>query len=688
MKPPFLLKGFLSLTLLLSQVVYSSPETPLPIENFAVPESLGKIETRRPLQSNRWVIHIQDVHAHFAAQENISAIVDQLNAVYGIKTVAIEGGWGETTFPQSWGLPNSREKQMLARALLEEDYITGPAYAALFSPMPIQLIGIEDEALYEENRAFFLRHLERRKEIEGLLQSYQDKISAEKQSSYSPGLLSFDTSLSEFREGKKAEKFIPKLLELAQSKGVELTLFDQIQLFKEALSLEKSLDKEKLNAEAKRLLEPYKRKRLSFEELLRSGLLDEEKISFYPETEKYVKITKLRDKILYREFFDEIESLIDAVKAKMIENEEQKALSEKSERFFLAKKFLLFQATPDDLRKIEAAKDLFLSELSAEGLGFAFDFAVDFYEAAKHRDEIFFDKITTDPRLSGNIAVVTGGFHTEGLSERFENSGISYMVVTPHLGEDTMNEELYFKRLQEPIEAEALANVRNRPFGRFDSRFPQGISALISKQDIRIAVKIVFPKTVFRQTSKVVSNDQAFDPKVFEALSPEKQLEQARSWADRVQIPYLLMFDVKDLRTLLETQDAKTFFNENLAVNNKGLLSYEDPTLIPTEALSAHNIKRVIAANLNELMKRDDVLRPYKDFLETNRIAAIAKSEDLLPESILKLPVDPLSFKLFALILANPDLYEAAKNDVDSLFIFFRNLLDQPQFKTIFERSA
>ncbi|HXV27565.1 MAG TPA: hypothetical protein VD913_01230, partial [bacterium] len=146
-----------------------TPELPAPsaapllkVQDLAIPKTLGKIDERFTGQSQRWVIHIQDVHAHYTAQENIAAIVDQLNAVYGIKTVAMEGGWGSTSFPQSWGLPSSREKQMLARALLEDDFLSGPAYAALFSQSPINLIGIEDAGLYEENRKIYVEHLAER----------------------------------------------------------------------------------------------------------------------------------------------------------------------------------------------------------------------------------------------------------------------------------------------------------------------------------------------------------------------------------------------------------------------------------------------------------------------------------------------------------------------------------------------
>jgi hypothetical protein len=169
---------------------------------------------------------------------------------------------------------------------------------------------------------------------------------------------------------------------------------------------------------------------------------------------------KLQDRIAHREFFQQIEEAIRRLKEKLFLSEEEKALDAQSERFLLAKKIILFQATPDDLKTYEAEKLEIQADLEGVGLRDALDLGLNFYETAKKRDEIFFNKVTTDPKLSKeNIAVVTGGFHTEGLSQRMKEAGISYIVITPGLAEEAPNEELYFQRLQigPRMPAQALA---------------------------------------------------------------------------------------------------------------------------------------------------------------------------------------------------------------------------------------
>lgn len=438
------------------------------LEKFAIPASLGKIESKFIGKSDRWVIHIQDVHAHLTAQQNISALLDYLQDVYSIQTVALEGGWDETTLPKSWSLPNSRGKQAVSQALLETDYITGPVYSAIFSKQPTRLVGIEEEGLYKENRELYLQFLKNRETILEKLHVLEESVRASKQNIYNPALLQFDQALVEFRNGQKADKFIPSLFETAAAKEIDLKDLSQVQLFKKALALEKSIDQKKLEAEAVRLMKIYKYLTLPFERLLKSGKIPAEKISFYPQTERYVALTKLQEEIVHRLFFEEIETAITRLKKKMLQTNEEKYLDKRSEALILARKIMTLQATPTDLKTFTSREIDITQVIQKSGLEEALQRGLSFYDKARKRDTVFFEKIQTHPHLQGSIAVVTGGFHTEGLTQHLEDAGISYVVITPDLGEGTepVNEALYFKRLSEdlPWKTQTLAELQNRVF--------------------------------------------------------------------------------------------------------------------------------------------------------------------------------------------------------------------------------
>ena len=71
---------------------------------------------------------------------------------------------------------------------------------------------------------------------------------------------------------------------------------------------------------------------------------------------------------------------------------------------------MLLQATPGDFSLYEKTAKELDGEAAKAGLAETLQNAVDFYRTAKERDEIFFRKITGDPRFKDNIAVVAGGF--------------------------------------------------------------------------------------------------------------------------------------------------------------------------------------------------------------------------------------------------------------------------------------
>jgi hypothetical protein len=423
----------------------------LPLDSFVVPESLGKIEERFVGTSSRMVIYIQNVHAHLTAQENIAAIIDHLNYVYDINKVGVEGGWSASSWPKTWSLPSSQGKQNFAHLLMEEDYIGGPAYAAMFSKTPILLVGLEDRDVYEKNRAAYLKSLDRQKDVEAKIKSREDKLTADKKAAFGTDLWNFDVTVTQFREGKNAEKMIPAILTWADERKVDISDLDQIALFQQISDLAKSIQKPKLESEAKRLMKEYKRAGLTFEELLMSGKIPEEKLSHYPESVKLVKLMKLQGTLSHRKFFAELEEAIRRIKAGLFKSDEEKQADSAYARFQTAKQIIILKATPSDLTTFESFKADIGPEISAAGLQEALEIALEFYQTAKARDDIFFRKITGDDRLSGNIVIVTGGFHTEGLAGKLEQAGISYMVITPELGKESPNDELYSKRLRENI---------------------------------------------------------------------------------------------------------------------------------------------------------------------------------------------------------------------------------------------
>lgn len=601
----------------------------LPPDSLAIPPSLGKIEERYNAGSNRWIIQIQDVHAHLTAQENISAIVTHLNAVYGIRTIALEGAWSTTSLPKSWALPPSREKHMLARALLEEDYITGPVYSALFSPTPITLVGIEDKDLYEENRQTYVKHLKIREEVEGLVELYENDLEKEKEQTYNPDLLRLDRALQDFHKGKKPEAFFPLLMNWLAEHRVAMKDLDQLQLFRQIMAADSQIDKKQLQSEAERLYQDYRKEKLSFEELLRSGKIPPEKLEYYPETRKFLDLLKLQDRLSYRLFFQQIETATGRLKEKLIVSEEERRLDEKANRFEIAKKIILFQATPHDLKKFDNVRDLIHADMKTAGLEEALALGIDFYQTVKKRDQIFFDRLMNDKSLQGNVAVITGGFHTEGLSELLAKAGISFMVVTPDLANEAANEKLYFERLQEPLPAsQTLSDLRNRPLTeRFDEAFVRAEARIKQTRDIREGLEVVKTyqiggaKSRAPQTAVVGELQDITEVPRDEAL---KAIQKAAIQIQKSTLPVYLFVRASALNKIFSESGevARTLWR--LVVSNKAnkiVILYQSPGDIrDIEGIVNRNVTTSQQTDLDQVINH----RRYKKARKEKLIAVIA----------------------------------------------------------------
>jgi hypothetical protein len=465
----------------------------LEIENLSIPENLGKIEDRFQGSSDYWIVQIQDVHAHLTAQENISAIVDHLNAVYKIDTVALEGGWDKTRFVQSWGIPSSREKQMLARSLLEDEFITGPAYTALFSSTPIDLIGIEDENLYNANLKTYLKHIEEEEKISPVLKQEKDRLIELKKSTFNTELNSFDAALVKLRENHDIKNFVPIFLKLREEHSISIEDLASLILFLEIFEKENSLDKERLKSESERLLKEFKYERLSFEELLQSNLIEAEKLQHYPASITYLEILSLQKKLSARNFFSELEIASQKILEKLYQNEDEKKLMHEWELFLLSEKIIQLQATPDLLKSHFEHTTEIQNMMTNIGLQEALELALEFYDGALTRDFVFFKALQDKSELRGKtLAVVTGGFHTDGLSEHFKKAGMSYITISPNLAGESPDMDLYYKRLQETPLKETLSAIQNRFLtSDFDFGFIAGVLELKKTRNVATAKEVI-----------------------------------------------------------------------------------------------------------------------------------------------------------------------------------------------------
>jgi hypothetical protein len=665
----------------------------LPLSSLAVPEEIGKVRERFMGHSARTIIQIQDVHAHIVAQQNIAAILERLRTVFGIETAALEGAWSSTSLPKSHSIPTSREKQLLAGALLEEDLISGPVYASLMSPEPITLAGIEEASLYEKNRSLYLAHLERAEDIEEKLRGYGVSLQNSQSSTWVPELLAFGNAFEKFRESSDIGKFLPILLKATETLGVDASDLTQIALIRDIMSLEKSFEKERLEAEVKQVIKKHKNGPWTIEELIRGGKIPAGEVGLYPELKKLTLLYKMRDQISLGDLTDQIGTLTSRILEKLVKTPEERALWERTERFYLSKRILLLQATPADLEAYKNEQIPLGSELSAAGLSEALVLSMDFYDTVKERDEIFFNKIMNNPTLAGNIAIVTGGFHTDGLSSRFRDAGISYITITPELGGTSMNEKLYKERMADdgwrmaknqapsslrPPSSATLSELRNS-IATVDDRYPPSYEVLLQTKDLRRAkarfsgnaVAVSTPEKISHLSregrlvpgSKTGTAVNASELRVSEFVAKPRpeQLETVRGWmaqGPERREKAMLVSSIRILAKILSEKSAVQLLEQAVLEGGIIALAKDVPAMEMPEILSSmRGIDRFEAPDIATLIEKT----PRFQRLAKKHPFAIMEN-DRASGTYVVLPEKPVSLVLFRIITLNPSLYQAAKN--------------------------
>ena len=692
--------------LLRSETPEAGADTSLALSNLAVPKEIGKIQERftgspstQTGSSLRMIIQIQDVHAHATAQQNIAAILERLRVVFGIEKAALEGAWAATSLPKSHAIPTSREKQLLAGTLLDDDRISGPVYAAIMSPEPITLIGIEDETAYEKNRALFLAHLGKAKEIDGKLRTYGASLQESQRSTWGPELLAFGNAFGKFRETSDPGKFFPVLLKAAETQSTDASDLAQITLVRDIMALEKLFQEERLDQEVKHLMREYKNTPWTLEELLRGGKIPPGEIGLYPEIKKLTLLYKMRDQLSLQDLTDQIGTLTGRIREKLVKTPEERAMWERTERFYLSKKILLLQATPADLKAYESEKLPLESELAGAGLSEALSLSLAFYEVVKKRDEIFFNRIVNDPSLAGNVAIVTGGFHTDGLSQRFRDAGISYITITPELGGTPMNEKLYNTRMEDegwqktasakpkspssihqpasPARSATLSELRNA-IAWIDGRFLEALKVLFQTKDVRKAAKVFEGQEVgVTKTDKIIRlaaekrlrksggpdmvDISAFRESEFMALTRPEQRETVRrlmEQADNAEQKAMLVSSVSVLRGMLSDARSETCVRKIVARGDVLALVQDVPIIkMPEILLSTRGIERFTATDITTLVGNT----PHFQRLAKKLPFAIMK-EGYRNENYVVLPEKSVSLVLYRIVTLNDRLYQAAKD--------------------------
>ncbi|MGA2090768.1 MAG: hypothetical protein ABSH12_04815 [Endomicrobiales bacterium] len=528
--------------------------TPLPprpdvqVENdtLLLPPSIGRITAGRDFHSGVMVINIQDLHCHPEVQRNISKILEILDKKHPLQTVYIEGGYGDIDTSWLADLPIKKAKEEVAGALMRSGRLTGSEYFSITHNRPNLLKGLEDEKLHREN-IIRLGHLLEKKELFDKTVLAMDEEAAFLKIKY---LNRKNRKLNDLIERHKqgtitTEKFyrlLEKYVEIINAHpadynarfNIDLTSYPNISTYLAMLDTTRRLDQNRISKQLRSLLEelksvlPYSQYRvllqetdnLSTTEKLYESLTPilheyQRKLHCYPELTLFLDYIAKSRSINPIELIEEEKQLIMELRISLSETVSEAETSFLLDCYPCFRDYLFSKITPDDYRYFSTRFAKFCSlwekytcDHQLKTLEPEFAVLDKFYGVNLQRNSSFLKRIVAN-HPSGIVITITGGFHSQGLQELFEERQISYLTITPSVTGNAETAGTNYRAivseqakifasqaLAPNVFSEMMAPVMQKTRdGGFVLRFKTGESVKIDRNGIR-AITAEFAKTI------------------------------------------------------------------------------------------------------------------------------------------------------------------------------------------------
>jgi fructose-1,6-bisphosphatase/sedoheptulose 1,7-bisphosphatase-like protein len=456
-----------------------SPRSLIGVE---IPPLLGTLTDHYAGSGERLVIHLQDSHAHFEAQRNIAKLIDFFLKALPEGTprlVMLEGAEGLVDTSPLASIQNTQIKESIATYFLKQGLIGGPEYYSITSPKDVVLLGVDDRKLYGENLDYFQKCQGREEALTVEINAILDVLQRIELTSFSESLLKLNELRRQYEKGEAVLGQYCMLLKSFWTETGRLeSLFPNISKINKVTALENEIKYNLVNKELVDLISVVQ-KRLGEKELkdliqksllfrlkkidqieyfqLVYGLASRNKIDFkaYPNLSSFFESVFIRQELDPAKVFKELDELDQRIRNSIYRSEQEKSLDQMNRYIFSLDRLIRLSLSRDEFEFYikERAKypietlPAKLQEL-AQSLGFSLDKPLSinvlssslsdlegFYAMALSRDEAILSNVLErmEEEKSPVTILVTGGFHTTGLTEEFRKKKVSYMVVAPKI---------------------------------------------------------------------------------------------------------------------------------------------------------------------------------------------------------------------------------------------------------------
>ncbi len=438
-----------------------------------IPFEYGQVVERYdPGTKSPKVILIQDLHANYEVQKNISAIIDHLNRVYKVDKIGLEGTPVDTKIDVSLvtSIPDRERRKESVDFFMKNGMIKGAEGYVALTRNPPPIVGIENKKLYETDRNLLLMSLGHRDQVVEYLQRIKYLLRTVEDRVFSSNVKKFRSHFILYKQGKLSPYAFQKYLkEWSGFAGMNIqSISTEYSKYMNLTERRHRINSEKIEKEYNRLLKTMKllkyeqdtdltgtarivRNFSNTPESIREKMyrrIESEKC--YSNLCKYMANVKLSQEINTQKLVTEEDKVIKSICRGLCENEKEKDLIYVIDYVQLLIKFLLNQISRQELDDFYAEAEIFekkfnslipshQNEIAAiDGVLFALKPFVEemgnFYNIATKRDEEFVKNFVDNAsRKEKTLVMVSGGFHTAGIAKKLKEKRIHHTVIVPRV---------------------------------------------------------------------------------------------------------------------------------------------------------------------------------------------------------------------------------------------------------------
>ena len=481
------------------------------INDAGILKNFAKVTALKNFDSDTVVLNIQDFHMHPGVQQNISSIIKALVDNYSVKNVYLEGAYDEVDTNWLSNITNSNFKDAVINKLTSDGKLTGAEIYSINNNKQNFILPLEDKKLHKENIARLAKILADKPDVLIKLDNLEKELALYQKKYLSIDNKNFTEVVQKHDSGKIDNGKFYKLLFAYLKKNssvsnnsygniIEMNVDDypNISKYLKAYQLQNRINLKDLSEDLKALMGSLK-KELSYEEYNKiitttNNLKDLDALisslvvlpSEYKQKyatkqlQDFVEATKIYKEINPVELINEERSLIEQIRGALSKNKVELEVSFLTDFFKYFKDFMVANISADNRQYFAEKIDTFISLWDKYSfynkpmmeLVERIPLINEYYNVNDYRNEVFMEKMKLKNNKFSNselpinsfssllnnkniVVVITGGYHTKGLTDLLLKNNISYAVITPTVSGSVNNT---YEKYENAVKEEAKIN--------------------------------------------------------------------------------------------------------------------------------------------------------------------------------------------------------------------------------------